>query len=170
MFFSELHDLLNFVFHEVSIATLLLFLTLLGGLLLARKAQLRPDVDFVDLLRDPLSNQLSLNKFATLVSLAVTSWFMIYASLSVPKEEFSKLILYIFAIFIGVWSGAKAVEKAIDAWAMAKCATQPPSSSVFTSTSTERSSSTVKGSATIEAEDLVVPATVKSPSIKSTKK
>lgn len=148
---QEIKSVFTYVFTEVSVATFVLFVMFVSGALIAINAQRREDFDFADMLRDPVTGKPSSGRLASIVSLVFSCWFLVYAALSVPKDAYSSLIFSIFCVFISVWSGAKIVEKGIDAWAAVKGAPltsnlmQPtPSvvSSVVTSTTESISTST----------------------------
>lgn len=118
--FPALKEFLTWVFTQVSISTFILFLILTLGIYVAYRAQHRDDFDFADMLRDSRTGKAVGSRLAVLVSLAISSWLMVYAALQVKSEVYGQNIITIFSIFLGVWSGAKIVEKVIDAWVLIK--------------------------------------------------
>lgn len=76
-----------------------------------RKSQLRQDFDFAEMLKDD-TGKLSVTRLGTMVCLVVSSWVMIYTTTHSKTET----VLYFFGMYMGVFSGAKVVERAIDAW------------------------------------------------------
>ncbi len=68
----DLMGILTYIFHEISIATFVLFVMLTCGLWLAYKAQGRPDFDWADMLRDPQGKASSSRLFAFL-AIVITS-------------------------------------------------------------------------------------------------
>lgn len=117
----------RFLFDEINVATTVLFAIFVVAALVAHAAQKRPDFDFADMLRDPITNKPSANRLAIFVSLAISSWILMYAALNIDKKQLGSMLVTLFEVFMGIWSGAKVVEKAIDAYAATRGAPLTPS-------------------------------------------
>lgn len=100
------------VFRETSLSTLILFFVAVFCFYTAVRLQSRKDFDFADMLVDD-SGKASAVRLGTIVSMIITSWVMIYVTLSKTQGD---VITGVFALYIGIWSSAKVAEKAIDAW------------------------------------------------------
>ena len=79
------------------------------------RAQSRSDFDLADMLRDERGHASSI-RLAAFVCLGISSWAVMYM---LVKGD-GKIDNTSFIGYMMVWSGAKAVEKAIDAWASTK--------------------------------------------------
>ena len=107
--------------------------------------QYRKDFDFADMLRNGGSRKPSATRLASIVCLIITSWVIVYSFLAVlgknsVEKEYLTLLTTLFGIYMGIWSGSKVVEKAIDAWTLWKTGATPAS---VMSTSTSTSTTTV---------------------------
>jgi hypothetical protein len=79
------------------------------------KVQRREDFDLADMLRDETGRASSV-RMGAFVCLAISSWAIMYMLVKYQGV----IDTWIFLGYMGIWSGAKAVEKAIDAWASTK--------------------------------------------------
>lgn len=145
---TETIELLKFIFREISISTFILFIVATFLFYIAWHTQSRKDFDFADMLRNGASRKPSGTRLASLVCLIFTSWGLVYAFLTVlgkatlDKDYFS-FLTSLFGIYMGIWSGSKVVEKAIDAWSLWKSGGVPPaqpgnSTSTLTTTTSVR--------------------------------
>jgi hypothetical protein len=67
--------------------------------------------DFTDMLRDE-NGKPSAYRLAIFVCLAVSTWAIMYMAIATE----GRLDTWIFVWYVGIWSGAKVAEKAIDAY------------------------------------------------------
>jgi len=84
-------------------------------LLICWRLQRRKDFDFAQMFKDE-SGKTSSSRFFSFVCLNISSWAIMYILVS----NKGKIETWILLGYIGIWSGAKVVEKAIDAWALTK--------------------------------------------------
>ena len=147
---EQIYNLLHFIFEKISISTFILFLVMTLLFYIGWNAQTRKDFDFADMLRNGGSRKPSGTRLASLVCLIITSWVMVYSFLAVlgktvpADKEHLTLLTTLFGIYMGIWSGSKVVEKAIDAWSLWKSGAQPAS---VVSTSSTTTSTTVSAEA-----------------------
>lgn len=111
---EALTNILSYIFHEISIATFVLFVALVIGIWVAHLMQKRSDFDFADMLRDDITLKPSGYRLATFVCLAFTSWLLVYTTIDAKYSE--SFVLSMAQTYLLVWSGVKVVEKLIDAW------------------------------------------------------
>lgn len=95
-------------------AFILIFMTLAFVYVLFRTQQ-REDFDLADMLRDETGRASSV-RMGAFVCLGISSWGIMYMLVKYQGV----IDTWIFLGYMGIWSGAKAVEKAIDAWASTK--------------------------------------------------
>ena len=155
---EQIYNLLSFIFERISISTFILFLVMILLFYIAWNTQSRKDFDFADMLRNGGSRKPSATRLASLICLIITSWGIVYAFLAVlgrpalVDKEYLTMLTTLFGIYMGIWSGSKVVEKAIDAWTLWKTGAQPAS---VVSTSTSTTSTTV--SAVVEPPESPEP-------------
>lgn len=78
-------------------------------------AQSRGDFDWGEALRDD-NKKVSALRLAIFAAIAVSSWLLIFVSMNVIKSGADLAELFPFYMaYLGVWSGAKVAEKALDA-------------------------------------------------------
>ena len=109
-------ELLKMLWTDLDIATsILLLLLLLGGWVLW-KVQRDPNngFSFEEMLRDDVGKP-SAFRLAIFVSLAVSTWVLMYIVLKTNTVD-----TWIFVTYLGIWSGAKVAETAINAYAGSK--------------------------------------------------
>jgi hypothetical protein len=106
---------------DLDIATVILLLILLmGGWVLWRVQRDKSNgFDFSEMLLDDTGKP-SAFRLAIFVSLAVSTWVIMYIVLK--KND---LDIWMFVTYLGIWSGAKVAETAITAYAQSKGAPQP---------------------------------------------
>lgn len=104
-------------FKSIHMGAISLALVLAFSFWVLIRTQQRKDFDFSEIL---LGEGLrpSVTRLGAVVCLVVSSWHLIYVTMTV--EEFSNTHLWMYVIYMGIWSGAKVVEKAIDAWTTSK--------------------------------------------------
>lgn len=110
---THLKDFIAWLSASVSVPTLVLFALLVLGFAVAFKAQERQDFDFADMLRDD-SHKPSALRLAIFVSLAISSWLVVYTALDTKYSE--DFVLNLIALYLIVWSGVKVVEKLVEVW------------------------------------------------------
>ena len=98
---------------NVHLPAVVLAVLLLWTVLIVYQAQKRADFDWGEALRDD-NGKLSALRFGIFVSLVISSWCMVVAMLSIKVASDLDHVLNLFLSYMGVWSGAKVVEKAID--------------------------------------------------------
>lgn len=78
-------------------------------------AQRRDDFDWGQALRDD-NGKVSALRLGIFAAIAVSSWLLIYVTMNVIKkgDDLEQLFPF-YAAYLGIWSGAKVAEKAIDA-------------------------------------------------------
>lgn len=116
----ELKEIFISLAREFNVATFVLLALMGTGAWVAWKSQQRSDFDFAEMLRDPVTHKASSNRLAMFVSLALSSWFLVYATLNATLSPFREILFNVFLSFVGIWSGAKIIEKAIDVYAAVK--------------------------------------------------
>ena len=90
---------------------ILLFLALIAGAWMLYKAHKAPNTfDIKNLITDPTTEKVSLNKFGQFIALFVTSWIMIDLTI---HDKLSESFLMIYAT---AWTGISAISKGIDAF------------------------------------------------------
>lgn len=90
---------------------ILLLVALLLGAWMIYKAHKAPNTfDIKDLITDPSTEKVSLNKFGQFIALFVTSWIMIDLTI---HDKLSESFLMIYAT---AWTGISAISKGIDAF------------------------------------------------------
>ena len=101
---------------SVHLPSVVLIMMLIWTALIVHQAQKRTDFDWGEALRDD-KGKLSALRLGVFVSLVISSWSMVVAMLAVRAAADLDHVLNIFLAYIGVWSGAKVVEKGIDLFA-----------------------------------------------------
>lgn len=101
------------MWQDLDIATSILFLLLFLGGWVLWKVQRDPHNGFCfeDMLRDD-EGKPSAFRLAIFVSLAVSTWVLMYIVLKT-----NTLDTWMFVTYLGIWSGAKVAETAINAYA-----------------------------------------------------
>lgn len=109
----ENYRLLAHFMREFDFPALVLMFMLIGMALIVIKAQARADFDWAEALRDD-NNKVSAFRLAILVSMAISSWFLVEITVDVIKtaDDLQKTYYY-YVTYLVVWSGAKIVEKAL---------------------------------------------------------
>lgn len=99
----------------VDFPSVVLLVILLLGTYVLWQTQRNADnnFDFADMLRDDRGKPSSA-KLAVFVCLGITTWAVMYM-LMISKGQIDN---WIFMSYLGVWSGAKIVERALDAYMM----------------------------------------------------
>jgi len=103
---------------SMNAATWTLLVLTVAGLAVAWRAQTRDDFDFARMLLDS-NGKPSATRMGTFVCLAVSTYVLILAFIN-AKDNVTTNVLYMFGIYLAVWSGAKVIERAIDAWVSIK--------------------------------------------------
>ena len=79
------------------------------------QVQKRDDFDFAEMLKT--DGKPSASRLGMLVSLAVASWIMINTAVSdLSNNSTSSRLFDLFGVYLGVFAGAKVVEKGMDTW------------------------------------------------------
>lgn len=83
------------------------------------KIQQREDFDFAEMLKT--DGKPSASRLGMLISLAVSSWIVIYtASVELSSKSTSSRLSDILGLYLGVFAGAKVLEKGISTWGRAQ--------------------------------------------------
>ena len=107
-------DFLTFLFAEFDVPSMVLAVMGLFGVWVMIRAQRRDDFDWGDALKDE-TGKLSAMRLAVFVSLAISSWLLIYIAMNAVKSAADLDLLFKFFIaYLAIWSGAKIVERALD--------------------------------------------------------
>ena len=101
------------VFDLLNIANLLLTVLLLSFVWIGSQASKKVGFDLSEMLKGTDGKPSSL-RLGILVSIAVSSWVLVYSFLN--KTNSSPDLVYLFGIYLAVWSGAKVAEKIVDGW------------------------------------------------------
>lgn len=91
----------------------ILLLLLFACFAIVIRAQRRADFDWGDALRDD-TGKVSAMRLGVLVCLVISSWVLVDLTLKYADKDPEKL-LYFYLIYVAVWSGAKIVEKLLEA-------------------------------------------------------
>lgn len=97
---------------KLDIATAVMIIILIMGGWVLWKVQKDPnnDFDFEDMMRDDTGKPSSF-RLAVFISLAVSTWVIMYIVLKTNSID-----SWIFVAYLGIWSGAKVAESAIQAY------------------------------------------------------
>lgn len=119
-------DLLLIVIKSIDLAVLVLVGLAIMGVFILHKAQERPDFDLAQMLISP-EGKASSARLAILVSLAISSWTLIYVITEEMKAEhkLSTNSMYLILGYLAIWSGNKVLESAVKAWADKKTGNTP---------------------------------------------
>src|SRR5882757_1456925 len=81
----------------------------------AVQASRHPDSFWASAFKDE-NNKVTFTRLAMLVALAVSTWHLIFVTMNVIKDgkDLADLFPY-YLTYLGLWSGVKAAEKALDA-------------------------------------------------------
>lgn len=102
-------DLLNAVLSYIDIPAVVLLILLGAFWSIVKASQARPDFDFSNMLKDDAGKE-SAMRLGIFVSLAISSWVVIYDTIHNKAGDSNTLLIY-----MAVWSGAKVAEKLVDA-------------------------------------------------------
>lgn len=94
-------------------ANLLLTVLLLSFVWIGVQASKKVGFDWSEMLKGADGKPSSL-RLGILVSIAVSSWVLVYSFLN--KTNSSSDLVWLFGIYLAVWSGAKVAEKMVDGW------------------------------------------------------
>ncbi len=94
-------------------ANLLLTVLLLSFVWIGVQASKKVGFDWSEMLKGTDGKPSSL-RLGILVSIAVSSWVLVYSFLN--KTNSSSDLVWLFGIYLAVWSGAKVAEKMVDGW------------------------------------------------------
>jgi uncharacterized membrane protein YedE/YeeE len=106
-------SLLTRTFDFFNIANLLLAALLVVFIWIGAQAAKKNNFDWSEMLKGGDGKPSAL-RLGILVSIAVSSWVLVYAVLN--KAMVSADLVYLFGIYLAVWSGAKVAEKFIEGW------------------------------------------------------
>lgn len=95
----------------LDIPAIVLILLLLAGAVVMHAAQKQPGFNFSDMLTDD-SGKPSAMRFAVFVCIAASTWALIKVVMTATD---SKEVFNFYMAYMAVWSGAKIVEKMLDA-------------------------------------------------------
>lgn len=109
---SDITDFCGSVLSKIDVATAVMVLIfLMGAFVLYRVQQDKNnDFNFEDMLRDE-QNKPSAFRLAIFVSLAVSTWVIMYITLKT-----NALDTWMFLSYLAIWSGAKIAETALNAY------------------------------------------------------
>lgn len=125
-------SLLNYLY-SIHLSSVVLLLMLFVNFWILYRSRL-PGSSFIlaQMLEGPDAAK-SATRWGVLISIAFSSWLLVYMATDAKVSDNTKL--WVFGIYIAIWSGAKVVEKAIDAWtAVRGHGVPPPPPSTTTST------------------------------------
>lgn len=109
---SDITDFCGSVLSKIDIATAVMVLIFLMGAFVLYRVQKdkNNDFNFEDMLRDE-QNKPSAFRLAIFVSLAVSTWVIMYITLKT-----NTLDTWMFLSYLAIWSGAKIAETALNAY------------------------------------------------------
>lgn len=116
------------VLSGISISPAELILLLLVGLsvVVAFRSQAQADFDWAEIIRDD-TGKLSAYRLAVIISLVVSSWVLIYLTMHAvhDNEDIDSLFNW-FALYLGVWSGSKIIDRLFDLLLAKYAGIKPP--------------------------------------------